>query len=212
MYDQYRKDFSKYRRNDLCSIQQHLDFIWRKRYEPLIIFVTSIIILSIIFIELLTKNSVNLEASQKIYDVILTITGAIIFWYSRETADLKDISNKSIKELRKQIFLEQRPFIRLQWINDDGIRIINEGFGIAATKSYTDAGFEDAGLSNAQEFLDIFKPSDGYKIDVRYSDVAGNKYSQIFIANIKLNDKYELLEWDLPVDFERTEFKRIKTE
>jgi hypothetical protein len=237
MCNKYVEDFKKYRNENLCPLQQHIDFIWRKRYKPLIFIITLLLILVIVFIGTITYGKIIIDPSQKIYDIIILITAAIVFWYSRETADLKDISNKSIKELRKQVFLEQRPFIRLQWIDkiglgNFGIRIINEGFGIAtnvilkakekpeikrsiiagekASKSYTDAGFEDAGLESDQKFLDTFKPSDAYKIDVLYLDVAGNKYSQLFIANDKLNDKFELLEWDLPEDFEQVKFKRIK--
>ena len=231
-YNKYREIIVKYKNAIVHFLYNHLDLFWRKRYKLLIGVTTFLIIIIIVIIEKITNRKVDLDASQKIYDLILVITGAFIFWYSRETADLKKISNKSIKELRKQIFLEQRPFIRLQWLNDNGIRIINEGFGIAvnvkleisnkpticrsiiagekATKSYTDAGFEDAGLDNDQKFLDVFKPSDGYRINVSYWDVAGNKYSQIFIANDRLNDKFELLEWDLPEDFKRTKFKRVK--
>jgi hypothetical protein len=237
MCKKYKKDFKKYKKDDLCFLQQHIDFVWRKRYKQLIFTITILLILFIIFVGTVTGGKITIGSSQKIYDIIILITAGIIFWYSRETADLKDISNKSIKESRKQVFLEQRPFIRLQWLDkirmgNYGIRIINEGLGIAvnillkveerpeikrsiiagekASKSYTDAGFEDAGLENDQEFLDIFKPNKVYKINVLYLDVVGNKYSQLFITNDKLNDKFELLEWDLPEDFKRIKFKKVK--
>jgi hypothetical protein len=208
-------------------------FLWRKKYKHIIGIACVILILLILFIGIVTNEKILINWSDKIYYSILLLTAGVIFWYSRETADLKDISNKSIKELRKQVFLQQRPFIRLQWLAQEnfGIRIINEGSGIAvnlsimadkkptinrsivaaekACKSFTDAGFADAGLPTDQDFEKIYSPTQLYNLAVNYSDIAGNKYSQEFRTNASLNDKFELTEWDMPEDFEKVKLKRV---
>lgn len=216
------------------KILSQIFYFWRKKYKLALFIFAILIVIFIVFIECITNNSIKIESSQKIYDIVLALTGIVIFWYSRETADLKDISNKTIKELRKQVFLQQRPFIRLQWLTLEnfGIRIINEGQGTAvnlfikaknkpvihrtivaaeiASKSYTDAGFADANLKNDDDFEKIFSPSRIYKLKVKYKDIAGNDYCQIFQTDKELNDKFELLEWDIPEDFKKLKFKRIK--
>ena len=223
--------------NNNNEYSSFLSLLWRKKYKYLISITCIILILLIVFIELVTGGKIHINWSDKIYYSILLLTAGVIFWYSRETADLKDISNKSIKELRKQTYFTQRPFIRLQWIeptsaNLSGIRIINEGYGIAvnltinsntkpviirsivagekASKSYTDAGYEDANLKDDNEFIKHFLPTNDYEISVSYQDIVGNLYKQVFKTNDKLNDKFELFDWDIPEDFKSQKFKRIK--
>lgn len=60
----------------------------------------------------------------------------IVFWYTRETFDLKLIQQKELQEVRKQSNFEMRPYLRLQWSNDPmrprGVfEIINNGRGLA---------------------------------------------------------------------------------
>ncbi|MBU0612399.1 hypothetical protein KKB10_00120 [Patescibacteria group bacterium] len=153
---------------------------------------------------------------------------------------MKTVANKQLIEARKQTFLNIRPFIRLQWINNDGIRIINEGYGIAlnvrlsfsnggvinrtiisgekASKSYTDAGYEDminkkTDISSSFFFTRKYSPNDNvYTIDVTYQDVAGIFYLQTFRTDSILNDKYKLKHWDIPEDFKSIKMKKVDAE
>lgn len=243
-----------------------------RKVHPVVFFVLAIICIFLIEpISALFSYQVELKGSEKISNAILIATAYFLYWYTCETSELRKLqqslnekTNKSIQEQRKQLFLELRPFIRLQWIpprwrkeNEllnwrsgmptaedistsmvaidvewPGIRIINEGNGMAinlslvsrnrptiyrsiigpekATKSYTDAGFEDTTLGGHQEFEKTFDPSKDYKIDVRYQDAAGNEYQQTFKSNGMLNDKFELLEYQVPKHFGKTEFDVVK--
>ncbi|MBD3359808.1 MAG: hypothetical protein GF365_03840 [Candidatus Buchananbacteria bacterium] len=183
----------------------------------------------------------NFKLDNFINTIILWITAIVILKYTKETYDLKKLSNKQLTESRKQTFLSLRPFIRLHWIErSEQIRIINEGHGIAidvevkfnhdnngiirrsiicgerASKFYTDADFTE--IENTRESIgdiNTFKAKYSpdiitYSIDVKYKDITGNIYNQKFVADKNLNDKYRLLEWDIPKNFKKIEMDKVR--
>ncbi|MFH1534690.1 MAG: hypothetical protein ABIF80_01765 [Patescibacteria group bacterium] len=208
--------------------------IWSKEYRKLL-FIFGILVTSIPAILYIFYDYKALSLNEW----LLAVTALVVFWYSRETFDLKNVANKQLVETRKQTFLNIRPFIRLQWINNDGIRIINEGYGIAlnvrlsfniggtihrtilsgekATKSYTDAGFEDVvdkqnSFTDSREFKEKYSPIDNdYNVDVTYQDVSGIIYLQTFKTDKTLNDKFRLKHWDIPEDFKSIKMKKVES-
>ncbi len=79
-------------------------------------------------------------------NALLFLTAVIVFWYTRETFDLKQISNKQISETRKQADMQLRPYLRLQWNNGDAKNvydIVNEGEGLALDVAFKPMKFKD---------------------------------------------------------------------
>jgi len=149
-----KKDYQENKKNDLYLTVRLLEFAWNKRYKGLLFVLWLIGLLLIVILEYIIKYFVNIEnivASDKMLSIIYFSTGIIIFWYTRETFDLKKIQNKELKEVRKQTAFEMKPFIRMQWkkrtevvvaLGGDkfdentvnkftDIEIINDGRGIA---------------------------------------------------------------------------------
>lgn len=169
---------------------------------------------------------------------VLWFTAYAILKYTKETYHLKKVQQYQLDESRKQTFLLTRPFIRLQWREtDQEIRIINEGEGMAialvlqfshgglikramlggekASKSYTDAGVEDllkrTDVMEKSDFDAMYSPKiQKYNVTVSYTDVVGNFYVQEFRADETLNDKFKLIEWDIPKDLKSVEMRRVK--
>ena len=217
---------------------------WLKR-EPGVDFFNWVIciffIFGIVFLFFLFYYYKNFKLDSFINTIILWITAIVILKYTKETYDLKKLSNKQLTESRKQTFLSLRPFIRLQWREKESqIRIINEGYGIAidielkfnhdnngiirrsiicgekSSKSYTDADFTE--IEKAKDIIgdiDTFKAKYSpdiitYSIDVKYKDITGNIYNQKFVTDENLNDKYRLLEWDIPKNFKKIEMNKVR--
>jgi hypothetical protein len=85
---------------------------------------------------------------------VLFDTAVIVFWYTRETFDLKQISNKQLKETRKQLDLQLMPYLRLQWNNDRGkfvYDIVNEGEGLAIDVVFNPMKFLDQNISSTYQ-------------------------------------------------------------
>jgi len=79
-------------------------------------------------------------------DAALFATAVIVFWYARETLDLKQITNKQLFETRRQLFFQARPYLHLQWHegkNKGVYNIINEGEGMALDVVFEPITFED---------------------------------------------------------------------
>jgi len=194
--------------------------IFDKGYRKLVLVLFLVFIFTLLILQVFFNIYIHLN------NYLVGITAIIIFWYTKETFDLKVISQKELKEQRIQTYLALRPFIRLQWTDGDCIRIINEGHGIAiqlklsfsntgfirrsilcgeeASKSYTDACFDDIENRNdinIRNFREVYLPKKNtYSIEVTYKDIAGNCYKQVFKTDAKLNDKYKLIEWDSPAE------------
>ncbi len=102
-----------------------IDHAWRKEYKTLFIALALIISPFILAFE----SGVN--------DLLIFYTLVALLWYARETMDLKDISNKQIKELRKSEMNKFLPILRPLESNDlypDGscyVGFRNIGKGIA---------------------------------------------------------------------------------
>lgn len=109
-FSKLKKEWNKYKKNDLCLPYRLLDFIWRKRYKQSLIFVWVIGCLFIFIIESIAKDINNITAGEKILGLIYYSTAVVIFWYTRETYDLKVIQQKELKEVRKQTDFQKRPF------------------------------------------------------------------------------------------------------
>ena len=75
-----------------------LSYHWRKKYREWLF-----------WIGLLVGSVVWYCSSFS--DALLFITAVIVFWYTRETFDLKQISNKQLKETRKQADMLVRPYL-----------------------------------------------------------------------------------------------------
>ena len=94
--------------------------LWRKKYKRTLFFVgligTALIAGSdYIFWKVIGWDVANVTLGEKIQAITLYLTGVVIFWYTRETYDLKQSQNKQIKEIRRQTELQQRPFLRIEW-------------------------------------------------------------------------------------------------
>ncbi len=87
-------------------------------------------------------------------DALLFITAVIVFWYTRETFDLKQISNKQLKESRKQADMQLRPYLRLQWNDGDAKNvydIVNEGEGLALNVVFKSMRFQDQDIPSVYQ-------------------------------------------------------------
>lgn len=70
--------------------------------------------------------------SNQIYIIILWFTAIAILQYTKETYWLKQMSQKTLREMRKQTELEMKPYIKLGWLQKERtIEIKNIGKGIA---------------------------------------------------------------------------------
>jgi hypothetical protein len=79
-------------------------------------------------------------------NALLFVTGVIVFWYTRETFELKQISNEQLEETREQTDLQIMPYLRLQWNNDRDkyvYDIVNEGEGLAIDVEFASMKFLD---------------------------------------------------------------------
>ena len=113
---QLKKDYKKYSNKKLSPFLRLVDFIWRKKYRQSLVIVWAIGIILIFLGEFLVKFIVDIENitfGEKVLWIIYYSTAIIIFWYTRETYDIKRIQNKQIEETRKSRYLEKMPIIRL---------------------------------------------------------------------------------------------------
>jgi hypothetical protein len=109
--DRFKKDFERDSKKELRLFPRWVDFIWRKKYKQLLIIIDIIGIVLIFFGEFLVKLIVDIENitfGEKIIGAIYYSTALIIFWYTRETFDLKVIQQKELEEVRKQSDFEKK--------------------------------------------------------------------------------------------------------
>ncbi len=129
---------------------------WCKGYKEMIAIIGVIGVILITFSDYIFWSFggkvANVTFAEKIQATTLFLTGVVIFWYTRETYDLKCIQNKQIEETRRQTELQQRPFLRLEWntypLSTEGyltgkdisrryttyhhqLILVNTGFGVA---------------------------------------------------------------------------------
>lgn len=87
-------------------------------------------------------------------NALLFVTAVVVFWYTRETFDLKQISTKQLKETRKQTDMQLTPYLRLQWDNGsnrDIYDIVNEGEGLALDVVFEPMRFIDQNIKSTYQ-------------------------------------------------------------
>lgn len=111
---------------------------WKKGYRKILLWIGIAGVALILFMDFLLLKVFNYDAgvfffSDKLQTAILFATGAVIYWYTKETFDLKQVQQKQLKEIRKQTDYEIRPFLRLQYNKDSNsiFTIANDGRGLA---------------------------------------------------------------------------------
>lgn len=92
------------------------------------------------------------DTGNKISSVVLWFTAVVILQYTKETYWLKQISQKTLGEMRKQTNLEMKPYIKLSWLSGERtIEIRNIGKGIARQielKFYAEEGDKESYYNN----------------------------------------------------------------
>lgn len=129
MIANFKKDWGKYSNKKLNLFSGLLDFLWRKRYKQSIVIICFIGISLIVYSEQIIKyffNEIsNITINDKFSAIFVWITAVIVFWYSKETLDLKDIT-------RKNLDYERAPFVILNYEKDKSLFYFkNIGRGIA---------------------------------------------------------------------------------
>lgn len=111
---------------------------WKKSYRGILFWIGFLGSILICYSDLLLSKYFHMVVSgftfgERLQTVILFATGVIIFWYTKETFDLKRVQQKELKEVRTQTKYEILPFLRLQYNgNPDAIfTIANDGRGLA---------------------------------------------------------------------------------
>src|SRR6266404_4823371 len=117
---------------------EKINFIWRKKYKQ------TFIIVGIVGTPILYFLCASIS------DYLLFYTLVVIFWYSRETMDLKQIANKQTQHLRIEHKTNLRPYLRLQKGGMRGLILVNEGKGVAVNLKS-----EYKGYGVTREFLKI---------------------------------------------------------
>ncbi len=158
-------------------------------------FIFLLSILGIIAIVVAATNKTIPTFSSALPSLILWLTAISVFMYTRETRDLKLVTQKQLEEDRRATSLSVRPFIRLQWSNissyDSGnseglyhIKVINEGAGAAIklilSFSHTSKKFSSTIIAGQRVYLPVTEPN--YK-DFEYDDEAS------FLSDISPEDK-----------------------
>lgn len=123
-------------------------FIWRKKYKPFLFFIA---VVGVVFIFVYKISNDKISAS------VLWITAVIIFWYSKETYDLKEVTRKSLE-------YERAPFVILNYAKDTKrFHFKNVGRGIAKNVNMNDIVLPDGpDCFLAAPKKTIIEPSGGY--------------------------------------------------
>ncbi|HRY59997.1 MAG TPA: hypothetical protein P5096_01305 [Patescibacteria group bacterium] len=129
MFVNLKKDWDKYSNKELNVLIRALDFLWRKRYKQFLVTICFVGVFLIIYSEQIIKyffpEISNITINDKFSAIFVWITAVIVFWYSKETFDLKDITRKSLD-------YERAPFVVLNYEKDTGLFYFkNIGRGIA---------------------------------------------------------------------------------
>ena len=166
---QLKFDWQKYKNDDKSALLKIVDFAWRKRYKEILF------LLFIIGFYFIYNYSNNNDA---ISNTILFFTAIIVFWYTRETFDLKVLTRKELEETRKQTDFEMKPYLRMQISNNehDIFKIVNCGRGLAI-----DIRFEKFIIENQKQEIGLLiksrpliSPSNKGVTVVEYSELLDN--------------------------------------
>ena len=178
-----------------------INYIWSKKYKEF--FIVAALLGSVVIKFFFYAN---------LSDFLLFYTLIAVLWYSRETMDLKNISNKQIYHLRVEHKTNMRPYLRLQKKEGENkLQLVNEGKGVAVNlrSFYKKQGKEiilpgitamaaapnsvTEGLSPARLGINLDSVED-YKIEIKYRDIEGRNYHAIFKRNSDYNDKFDIFE------------------
>ncbi len=192
--------YQKYRNRGFNGLLGWIDYLWRKEYLAILFFLATLITIALILF------GANLS------DFILSYTGIVILWYTRETMDLKKISNKELVELRKQSITGIRPYLRLQKkAGENRLQLVNEGKGVAVNlKPVYKSDSEEKEMlkipamaaapnSITESFaparlgLELDPSSNSFTVEIKYEDIEKRKYVAIFKSNIEFNDGFEIV-------------------
>lgn len=182
-------------------IIRYIKELWEKKYLEVLI---GVAIIGSLLLVCLSSSSLN--------DVLLFITLIVLIWYSRETMDLKKISNKQSDRMRIEHKTNLKPYLRLQKGGERNLIIVNEGRGVAVNLRpvYKSAeisreflripAMSAAPNSSTKSFVPIghgleLDPSvEKFIIEVAYNDIEKRNYIAIFQSNPLFNDGFEILE------------------
>jgi hypothetical protein len=103
-----KSEYRKFREQN--SSDGWLKFIWRKKYKQALWLVGAIGSWSIVFADNLVKG-LDINANDELTATLLFITALIVFWYTRETYDLKRIAEKEVRVARQTQMNEFMPII-----------------------------------------------------------------------------------------------------
>jgi len=178
-------------------MKNKISFIWQKKYKEALVLIA---VIGSIIMGLFFCASLN--------EILLFITLVVIFWYSRETMDLKQISNKQINHLRIEHKTNLRPYLRLQKGGNTGLILVNDGKGVAVNlrPMYKGAVSKEflripamsvSGVT--QSFvskylgLELNPVKANFNIEIAYKDIENRNYIAIFKSNPLFNDGFEIL-------------------
>ena len=186
------------------KLEQFFSLVWGKKYLGFFMFIAFLGSGLIIIIKSSLTSSLN--------DILLFNTLVVIFWYSRETMELKHIANKQVSHLRTEHKTNMRPYLRLQKKEGENkLQLVNEGKGVAVnlrsvyekdrvktqmpgiTAMAAAPNSMTEGLSPARLGID-FESEDECLIEIKYRDIEGRNYRGVFKRNSEYNDKFEIIE------------------
>lgn len=196
----FRISKNKVIKSRIDKLMKWLSFEWRKKY------------IRMLFVLALLGTPIILFIDFNLNNLLIFYTLIAVVWYSRETMDLKRISNKELKELRKQYVTSIRPYLRLQEkAGENRLQLVNEGKGVAVNlqsvyirdKQETRLLGVTAMAALPGSVTESFTPRNlGLELDpsvadflmqVTYEDIEGRKYIAVFKSNTNFNDGFEII-------------------
>ncbi len=162
--------FHRHKRAVGSRLAISLNYLWRKQYRLVILVLTLLASYVILFADNLLPIE-NIPPKDELTSLLLLVTGAIVFWYTRETFDLKVITQNAKTIQQQQFDFENRPYLRLQWHNGGKsvLQIVNDGKGLAR-----DVCFEPMTLEGKVLFAPLRRPV-----------IAPHQYTDIGIAELQ---------------------------
>jgi hypothetical protein len=180
-------------------IGSKVDILWRKKY------------LKVLVVLAVFGTPALVLMSRDINSILVFYTLIAIIWYSRETMDLKRISNKQFDLLRIEHKTSLRPYLRLQKETSSSLILVNEGKGVAVNlkTAYISNSIRKELLavpamsaspgSLTRSFIprDLGLELDPYKeeftVEIFYNDIEGRNYKAVFRSNTLFNDGFEIV-------------------
>ncbi|MFI5270987.1 MAG: hypothetical protein ACHQT9_03005 [Candidatus Saccharimonadales bacterium] len=152
--DKGRTHYQKHKKRSLSGIRAVANYIWRKHYRLSILIVALVASWGLVYADNLLPID-NIPAKDELSSLLLLATAAVVFWYTRETFDLKVITQNAKSIQQSQFDFENRPYLRLQWSRngDEVLQIVNDGKGLAR-----DVCFEPIDIEQGVPFAPFRRP------------------------------------------------------